>query len=113
MAGSSDFLAAAAHFGEDYVEALLVDKAQPRVGQAHLDPAVLALDPELAVLQVGEVAALGLVVRVGNVVPDDGGFARDLANARHEKTPKRVDEAGKSSIITRNEVAFKLISLGF
>src|ERR1700750_1513561 len=83
MVQSSDVLAALTHLGEHDIEALLVDEAQARVGEAHLDPAVLALDPEAAVLQVRQVAALGLVVRVGNVVSDDGGLARHLADARH------------------------------
>src|SRR5204862_2183771 len=83
MSGSSDLLAAGAHLDEHHVEALLVDQAQAGVGQAHLHPAVLALDPELAVLEVGQETPLGLVVGVGHVVSAAGGLPRDLANAGH------------------------------
>src|SRR5436190_1128435 len=77
----------APHLGENLVDALLVDEAQARAGEAHLHPAVLALDPEAAVLQVGQVAALGFIVGVGHVVSDSGGLPRDLANASHGLDP--------------------------
>src|SRR5205809_6338417 len=81
---ASDVLAARAHLGEHDVETLLVDEAQARAGETHLHPAVLALDPEAAILQVRQVAALGLVVGVGHVVSDSGGLPRHLAYAGHE-----------------------------
>src|SRR4051812_44845985 len=87
MVGSSDLFAAGAHVREHHVDALLVDEAQAGVGEAHLHPAVLAIDEEAAVLQVGQVAALGLVVGVGHMVSDDGGFARYLADACHGCSP--------------------------
>src|SRR5579862_853974 len=78
-----NLLAARTHFGEHDIEALLVDEAQAGAGEAHLDPAILALDPELAVLQVVQEAALRLVVGVGHVVSAAGRLPRYLANARH------------------------------
>src|SRR5690242_13921258 len=83
--GSLDLLAAPAHLGEHDVQALLVDEPQARRRKAHLHPAVLALDPELAVLKVREVTTLGLVVRVGHVVSDSGGLPRHLAHSGHGK----------------------------
>src|SRR5688500_10002322 len=99
MVGSSDVLAAGAHLGQDDVQALLVDEAQAGVGQPHLDPAVLALDPEPAVLQVRQVATLGLVVGVGHMVSDSGGLPRHLANAAHGNLGIRRNKALDSSTL--------------
>ena len=49
--------------------------------QAH--PALLALDPEAAVLQIRQETPPRLVVRVGNVVAQHGLLAGDLADAGH------------------------------
>src|SRR5437868_1212108 len=76
----------------DDVDALLVDETQAGIGEPHLDPAVLALDPELAVLEVREVTTLGLVVGVGHVVSDSGGLPRHLANSGHAG-PRRGEES--------------------
>src|SRR5690606_1501171 len=65
----------------------LVDQAQGSARHAQTNPTVLALDPETAVLQVRQEPALGFVVGVGNIVPDLGLLARDVADACHEDTP--------------------------
>src|ERR1051326_309877 len=83
MALSSALHAPLAHFGEHDIDALLVEQAQARAREAHLDVAVFALDPDPAVLQVGEIPTLGLVVRVGHMVSAARALARDLANACH------------------------------
>src|SRR3954451_673214 len=79
----SDALAARAHLGEHDIDAVLVDGAQSVVGKPQAHPAVLALDPETAALQVGHEAPLGLVVRVRNVIAHHRGFSGDLADSSH------------------------------
>src|SRR5437773_8874342 len=79
----SDVLAARAQLGQDDVDAVLVDRAQPGVGQPQAHPAVLALDPELATLQVRHEPPPGPVVSVGNVVAHHRGFPRYYTNASH------------------------------
>src|SRR5690606_5376007 len=76
--------AAGAQVGQHRIDALLVDQPQRRVGDAQADPAVLALDPEAAVLKVRQEAALGLVVRVRDVVADHRRFSGDLADSGHD-----------------------------
>src|SRR5690606_15359937 len=80
---ASDLLATGTQLGDDGVDAVLVDGAQGGVGHAQADPAVLGFAPELAVLQVGQEAALGLVVGVGNVVTHHRCFTGHLADASH------------------------------
>src|SRR5690606_24081353 len=83
MVGSSDLLAACAQLGEHDVDAVLVDGAHGSRGNAQLHPAVLAGDPEPALVQVREETAAGLVVRVGDVVTRLHALAGDLANSGH------------------------------
>src|SRR3954452_10203217 len=78
-------LAAGAHVRQHSVDAILVDQAHCGVGNAQADEAVLALDPETAVLQVRQEPAPGLVVGVGDVVPHHRAFARHVADACHLK----------------------------
>jgi len=80
---AGDVLAARAKVRQHRIDAVLVDRAQRSVGQPQVDPAVLALDPKAATLQVRQEPALGLVVGMGNVVPYHGGFASDLTNSSH------------------------------
>src|SRR3954471_5289551 len=75
--------AALAQVGQHDIDALLVDRAQARVGDAQADPALLALDPETAVLQVRKETPLGLVVRVRHVVSGHRLLAGDLADSGH------------------------------
>src|SRR5258708_3097825 len=79
----SDVLAARAQLGEDDVDALLVDRTQTGVGQPKAHPAVLALDPELAALQVRQEPAPGPVVGVGNIVAHHRAFTRYYTNSSH------------------------------
>src|SRR5262245_44714751 len=84
MVASLSGLAALADILEHRLDPLLVDQPQAGVRQAQADPALLALEPEPAVLQVGEEAALGSVVGMGHVVPDLRLLAGDLADSRHD-----------------------------
>src|SRR5690606_34752802 len=83
MVGSSDLLAAGTQLGQDRVDAVLVDGAHGSRGNAQLHPAVLAGDPEPALVQVREEAAAGLVVGVRDVVAGLHALAGDLANSGH------------------------------
>src|SRR5438309_4860913 len=79
----SDVLAARTHLGKHGFDTVLVDGAQTGVRQAQVHPAVFAVDPEATTLQVREEPALGLVVGVGNVVPNHGGLTCDLTYPSH------------------------------
>src|SRR5574340_667087 len=79
----SDALAAGTQPGQHDIDAVLVDRTQRRVGEPQAHPAILALDPEPAPLQVRHEATLRLVVRVGNVVSHHRGFPGDLADSSH------------------------------
>src|SRR5690348_8231880 len=85
MIVSSDLLAAGTQLGDHGLDALLVDGAQRVVGDAQLDPAVLAGDPEAALVQVRQPAAAGLVVGVRDVVTGLHTLSGDLANAGHDE----------------------------
>src|SRR5207248_3717948 len=58
--------------------------AQRLVGQPQTDPAVLALDPEPALLQIRQEPTTGPVVGVRNVVPHDRGLPRHLTDSSHD-----------------------------
>src|SRR5689334_23207762 len=81
--GSLDRFALGAQAGEHGVDAVLVDRAQGVGGQAQAHPAVLALHPKAATLQVGEETTLRLVVRVRDVVAHDGALTGDLTDSSH------------------------------
>src|SRR3954462_6709094 len=83
MSSSSDLFAAGAEFGQNAVDAVLVDGAQRMRGNLQLDPAVLAGDPEAALVQVGQEATTGLVVGVRDVVAGLPALAGYLAYAGH------------------------------
>src|SRR6476620_8202016 len=83
MSSSSDLFAAGAEFGQNAVDAVLVDGAQRMRGNLQLDPAVLAGDPETALMQVGQEATTGLVVGVRDVVAGLHALAGNLAYAGH------------------------------
>src|SRR5690606_26223786 len=89
---SSDLLAALAQVGEHGVDAVLVDGAQCSRGNAQLHPAVLAGDPEPALVQVRLEAAAGFVHRVRDVVASRRTLAGDLADSGH-CTPRSVHGA--------------------
>src|SRR4249919_2109878 len=89
MVFSSDLFAAGAEFGQDDVDAVLVDGAQRVRGNLQLDPAVFAGDPETTLVQVGQEAAAGLVVGVRDVVTRLHALAGNLADAGHN-APRSV-----------------------
>src|SRR5690606_7425138 len=87
-AGRSGQFATGAQVGQNSVDAVLVDDADGLGGNTQANPAVFALDPEPARLQVGQEATLGLVVSVRNVVARHRAFASYLAYACHGFTSK-------------------------
>src|SRR5690554_469977 len=83
VAGRSGQFATGAHVGQDGVNADLVDSAQRLGGYTQADPAVFALYPETARLQVGKETTLGFVVGVRDVVAHHRALAGNLAYACH------------------------------
>src|SRR5579859_1059761 len=78
-----ELVATGTQFGQNDVDTLLVDRAQTGIADSHVHPAVFALDPEATVLQVGQKTALGLVVGVGDAVPDHRLLAGYFTYSRH------------------------------
>ena len=78
-------------FSVDAVLLAVLLEAQLRYGakgpgrDAHADVAGLFGDPDALPLQVGQLAALGLVMRMGNIVGRLRPFSRDLAASRHDR----------------------------
>lgn len=89
-----NLLAARAHVGQNSINAVLVDGAQPSVSQSHANPAIFALNPELAILQIWQKTALGSVIRMRHVVPRHRRLAGNLTYSGHDGVPK-----SKTSII--------------
>src|SRR5438552_3646435 len=79
----SDLFAACANLGEHGFDALLVDRAQALGADAQADKTAFVLQPETALLEIGQEAALGFVVGVGNVVTHHRRLPGNLANAGH------------------------------
>src|SRR6185503_2505960 len=130
--GASDALALGAHAGQNGVDAVLVDRAQCVGGEAQAHPAVFALHPEPAALQVGQEPALGLVVGMRHVVANHGTLAGDLTHSSHRSllrirlpglevrcagacrarlTPARRVEAEKPLIMPQNSAWIKRLPL--
>jgi hypothetical protein len=81
------------HFSQHCVNAILVYGAQGSIRQTQTDPALLALNPEAAVLQIGQEAALGLVVSMGNMVTGNRFLSGDFTYSCHGnalQNPKQV-----------------------
>src|SRR6186997_875934 len=83
MAGSLSSFFLRRDLGQHRFDAELVDLAQARGRNAQPHPAVLALDPEAAVMQVGLVHAARLVVRVRDQVSFHRLLAGDVADSGH------------------------------
>jgi hypothetical protein len=91
----SDFLAASADFGEYGFNTLLVYRTQTFGAHTQADETTFGLQPETALLEIGQEAALGFVVGMGNVVTHHRRLPGNLANAGHVLAP----EAEKLAII--------------
>src|SRR5687768_12058186 len=85
---SLDLFAAGAHFGQHGIDAVLVDGTQAIGRHAQLDPAVLAGDPEAALVDVGVELATGAVVGMRDVVTAHHLLAGHLANSAHCCVPR-------------------------
>src|SRR5690606_29744591 len=86
---SSDLFAACAEVGQNGIDPVLVDGAHGVGGNTQLDPAVLAGDPEPALVRVGLDAAAGLVHGVRDVVAGRRSLAGYLAYTGHY-APRKV-----------------------
>ncbi|CEE82956.1 conserved hypothetical protein [Xanthomonas citri pv. citri] len=80
---SSDLFAARTQLFQNGIDAVLVDGAQCMRGNTELHPAVFAGNPEATLVQVGQEAATGSVVCVGDVVTRLHTLAGHLAYAGH------------------------------
>src|ERR1700759_2692847 len=78
-----DLLAAAAQFGEDGFDAVLVDGTQGIGGNAQFHPTVFARHPEAALVQGRPPAAPGFVVGMRHIVARLRALAGYLADLRH------------------------------
>ena len=67
--------------------ALLVQRLQRLCGGAHRDPAPFVLQPDALLLQVGQEAAVGDVVCVGNVSSVYRSDAGQFATTCHDRSP--------------------------
>ena len=80
---SLDLLPARPEIREHGIDAVLVDDAQPPAGNAQPHPALFALDPELAVVEIRLEAPPRPVLCVGDVVPPNAAFSGDLTDFGH------------------------------
>src|SRR6201996_183962 len=94
---------ACAQVCEHRVDTVLVDQAQTGFRNAQTHPTVFAFHPDAAVLQVRQEPALGLVVRVGNVVAAHRRFPSYLAYACHESTPNTLILSSNAVKVSRKE----------
>src|SRR3569833_3911134 len=78
-----DLHALRAQLGNDLVDALLFDRAQPIRGNAQRHPPLLGLDPETLRTQVRQKAATLFVVGVRDAVTNARLLAGDFADAGH------------------------------
>src|SRR3982751_6337680 len=80
---SLDLVAAMADFGQDDIDTDFVDRAQASGGNAQLDPAVFAGDPEATLVDVRVELAAGGIVGVRDVVTAHHALAGHLADTAH------------------------------
>jgi len=80
--------AAAADVREHIIDTLLVDDPQTIIADTQTHPAVFTLDPEPAILQIGQETTFGFIVRMGNLVADHRLLPGYLTNSRHLGYPE-------------------------
>ena len=68
---------------ENRVNAEHIDRTQARIRQTKTNPAVFALTPETAILQIRHKAPLGLVIRVRDLMADHRRLTGDLTHSCH------------------------------
>ena len=79
-----DAVAAGTDFGQCRVNTVLIYCTQRYVGEAQANPAIFALNPESAMLQIRQKTPFGLVVSVGNMVASHGFLAGDFTYSCHD-----------------------------
>lgn len=65
---------------QDLFDPVSVDHAQTFLADPEFYPAAFTLHPEAAAVQIGQETPLGLVMRMGYVIPDQGSFTGDLTD---------------------------------
>jgi hypothetical protein len=78
-----DLFAVGAKISQHRVDAVFVDGAHRSSRYAQTHEAVFRCNPETVPLQIRQIATLGFVVSVGNIVSYDWALTRDLANSSH------------------------------
>src|SRR6478735_8681893 len=102
---TSDLHAVGAQLGNDYVDALLFDRAQRIRGDAQADPALLALEPETLRMQVRQEAATLLVVGVRGAITSGRPLAGNFADAGHTELPSSGSDLREPQGCTRKSAA--------
>jgi hypothetical protein len=88
-----DTVSACAHFNQHCVNAILVYGAKRNIGQTQANPALLALNPETAALQIRQKPTLSLVVSMGNMVTGNRFLSGDFTYSCHDnalQNPKQT-----------------------
>src|SRR5204863_2282255 len=75
--------------GQYRLDSELIDAAQPSGRYAQPHPAVLALDPEAPVVEIGLKGSDRLIVGVGHIVALHRLFAGDLTDAGHRNRSRQ------------------------
>lgn len=81
---SLDLLALGAQRRHNGLNTQLVDDTHALAGHTDTHEALLAFQPETVIVQIRLETTLGLDVRVGNIVTDDGTLPGNLANLGHD-----------------------------
>jgi len=68
----------------DSFDADLIDQAEALGADAHADEALFAGDPDALIVEVGQEATLGLIVRVADAIAADRLLSRNLTKFRHD-----------------------------
>jgi hypothetical protein len=73
-------LTAGAYVRQHLFDPETIYHAQAFAADPQLDPALLTFQPEPAPVQIRHKPPLGLVIRMGNIVPDQRSFTGNLAD---------------------------------
>jgi hypothetical protein len=96
--------AALADVSQDGIDSAFVDDPEAMARHFEADPAILALDPETAFVQVGVEQSFRLVVSVGNVMAYNTSLPRNLTYLGHDLPQCRL--AGWKNVLYKGLPAF-------
>jgi hypothetical protein len=90
ITGLLNLLTLSAEIANNGLYAQLVNDAHAFAGHAHTYKTLLTFHPEAMVVQIRLETTLGLDVRVGNIVTDNGTLPGNLANLGHNGLRGRI-----------------------